>query len=127
MKLRCKAGDLAIITKEELGCEANIGRVVRVSGPILVRVSVGPTWLIAPVGGPPWRVKRAARGGGVRVVVARTVAQLQGIEHPDLWMVPLRNDSPTRHARQATEHPDSEALKSREDHRQQSLTCPSTT
>jgi hypothetical protein len=28
--LRCKEGDLAVITQEEIGCEANIGRLVYV-------------------------------------------------------------------------------------------------
>lgn len=92
MKLRCKAGDLAIITKDEPGCEANIGRMVRVSGPILERKSVGPTWLISPVAGPPWSVVEAAPWGGAVVSIARTSAQLSGIEHPDRWMVPLRDD-----------------------------------
>ena len=33
MALRCKHGDLAVIVGEYPGCEANIGRIVRVSGP----------------------------------------------------------------------------------------------
>ena len=95
MKLRCRAGDLAIIIKEELGCEANIGRLVRVSGPILERKSAGATWLISPVAGPPWSVIRAGQGGGTVVTIARATVQLSGIEHPDRWMVPLRDD-PTK-------------------------------
>ena len=95
MKRRCRAGDLAIIIKEEPGCEANIGRLVRVSGPILVRKSAGATWLISPVAGAPWSVIGAGQGGGTVVTIARTTAQLSGIEHPDRWMVPLRDD-PTK-------------------------------
>ena len=34
MTLRCKDGDLAVIVGELPGCEANIGRIVQVRGPV---------------------------------------------------------------------------------------------
>jgi len=33
MKTRCRPGDLAIITRDELGYEENIGRIVEVHDP----------------------------------------------------------------------------------------------
>jgi hypothetical protein len=90
MKLRCRAGDLAIITKEEPGCEANIGRVVRVSGPIVVREHVGATWLICPVGAVYWEAIYICATRGAVVRAGHSLEQLSNIEHPDRWMVPLR-------------------------------------
>jgi hypothetical protein len=90
MRLRCKEGDLAIIIKEEPGCEANIGRVVRVSGPIVVREHVGATWLICPAGADDWLAILMCPTRGAVVRAAHGIEQLSNIEHPDRWMVPLK-------------------------------------
>lgn len=88
MKLRCKAGDLAIVVRDEPGCEDNIGRVVQVSGPIVVRPVVGPTWLIRPIGAQRWQVYRPHLARPVET--ATTDDRLSDIEHPDGWLLPLQ-------------------------------------
>ena len=54
MQLRCKEGDLAFVVRDFEGCEANLGRLVKVRGPVISRADVGPTWLITPVTSAPW-------------------------------------------------------------------------
>lgn len=85
MSTSCKPGDLAIITREEPGCEANIGRLVRVSGPMDYDVTRPnePTWLITPVTLEPWLY--LTLGGEL----CFADYQQDGIEHPDSWMMPL--------------------------------------
>lgn len=85
---RCKPGDLAIITREEPGCEANIGRMVHVNGPLaLYRRSGQQTWLIMPVDDTePWLVSNGK--GGAYFMRYRDPT----IEHPDDWMTPIRPD-----------------------------------
>lgn len=85
MELRCREGDLALILKEEPGCESNIGRVVTVQGPILDRPEYGPTWLIEPVESEPWTVRELT---GEIWTGSITFDSL--IEHPDAWLLPLR-------------------------------------
>ena len=48
---RCRLGDVAIIIKDQPGCEANIGRIVRVCLPRKVFMSRGTVWHIVPVVG----------------------------------------------------------------------------
>lgn len=85
MQLRCAEGDLAIILKEDAGCEVNVGRIVRVRGPIVAYADVGPTWLISPLSRVPWAYR--CRDGEVREENASGVK----IEHPDAWMTPIRD------------------------------------
>jgi hypothetical protein len=88
MNTRCKPGDLAIITREEPGCESNIGRMVRVSGPMDFDVNLNfePTWLIYPVTLEPWLFLTSS--GKLRFAEFE-----QGdIEHPDSWMMPINQE-----------------------------------
>jgi hypothetical protein len=84
--LRCRDGDLALILREEPGCDVNIGRVVRVGGPLYVNPRRGPTWLIEPATGDPWTYL-AHTGDGV---ITRPITFADCIEHPDAWLFPLR-------------------------------------
>lgn len=85
MELRCREGDLALIIKEEPGCESNIGRVVTVLGPIIDRPGYGPTWLIEPVESEPWTIRTLSGEIWTGPVTFDSL-----IEHPDAWLLPLR-------------------------------------
>ena len=87
MKLRCNQGDLAWVTYDEDSCAANIGRLVRVSGPVWLSRHYGgkPTWLIFPVDRRVWSVLDG-KGGTYRVLITTK----HRIEHPDAWLWPLR-------------------------------------
>lgn len=87
MKLRCREGEMALIIKEEPGCECNIGRTVTVRGPIVDRIGHGPTWLIEPVQPEPWAVREY---GGQPVWIG-VLTSCDLIEHPDAWLLPLRS------------------------------------
>jgi len=84
MNLQCKPGDLAIITREEPGCEANIGRVVRVRGPIGIDGDARATWLITSTTPEPWIYRVTGEG------LHTDPAMPDDIEHPDAWMVPFK-------------------------------------
>ena len=86
--LRCREGDLALIIREEAGCEANIGRVVRVGGPLELNPLWGPTWLIEPVNAEPWMHVAHSRDD----VVTRPITFADRIEHSDDWLLPLHPD-----------------------------------
>jgi hypothetical protein len=86
VRLRCREGDLALIIREERGCDSNIGRVVTISGPIEVHTSHGPTWLIEPTTPEPWSYV-APSGEGV---VIQPITFADRVEHPDAWLLPLR-------------------------------------
>jgi len=88
MRLRCREGELALIIREESGCEANIGRAVCVSGPLEIDTCRGPTWLIAPATPEPW-FYLSPDGEGV---VVRPISHADRVEHPDAWLLPLRPD-----------------------------------
>jgi hypothetical protein len=85
-KLRCREGDLALIIREEPGCECNIGRVVTVHGPLENSGRYGPTWLIVPVNPERWAVYSHWRN----LVDYHHVTLEHRIEHPDNWLLPLR-------------------------------------
>lgn len=61
MNLNCKAGDLAIVISEEAGCEANIGRCVRVQY-TLRETQWGLMWHVIPEGGDPQWVCTDSKG-----------------------------------------------------------------
>jgi len=85
MSTRCKSGDLAIIAYDVPGCESNIGRVVHVRGPLAIDDRDHWTWLITPVTPEPYIVD-IPETGGFRVMEADDTQ----IEHPDVWMVPIK-------------------------------------
>jgi hypothetical protein len=87
MKRRCRAGDLALVVRDEDGCLANVGKMVRVKGPLRVnRRQRLVCWLIEPVKAEPWHWLVAATGK-TRIEVITFASR---IEHPDAWLVPLR-------------------------------------
>src|SRR3954454_764049 len=48
MSTICKDGDLAVITREEPGLEANVGRLLGVYGPVLEHPELGAVWEPVP-------------------------------------------------------------------------------
>jgi len=84
MRLRCSEGDLAIITREEPGCEANIGCVVKVHGPLRASTDRGPAWQIEPFHHSPWTF---VEDDGQ--VLCQYIDLDDGIIHPDAWMVSI--------------------------------------
>ena len=86
MKLRCKPGDLAWVTYDEDSCAANIGRLVRVKGPLVLSRQYGgkATWLIFPVDRRVWSVL-SGTGGRYGLLITTK----HRIEHPDAWLCPL--------------------------------------
>lgn len=95
-RLRCKAGDLALVIYETPECIRNVGRLVRVRGPVKFNSDLNaPCWLIEPVN----RRQRwwLDSGGYVRPVSATH----KNMEHPDPWLLPLRpQDGPQAEAEQ---------------------------
>lgn len=89
MELRCREGELALIIKEEPGCESNIGRTVTVHGPLEFCPGRGPTWLIEPVTLEPWSVCEYRDGS----VWTRPITLEHRIEHPDSWLLPIRSEN----------------------------------
>lgn len=83
MRTRCKDGDLAIIIKDEPGCEANLGRFMRVHGPKEVHAVLGPVWPTMPVTGAPVPFRNPFG----RVEPAN---RLHSIRRPDAWLLPIR-------------------------------------
>jgi hypothetical protein len=86
MGLRCRDGDLALIVNDEPGCESNIGRTVQVSGSINVNADLRlPCWLIQPIHQIPWKVFDISGK-----LVTQFVDFSHMVEHPEEWLLPLR-------------------------------------
>lgn len=98
MKLYCIPGDLAIITRDMHGCEDNLGRIVRISGPRIDRTGVGATWLIHPITQDPWTY--VDWDGQIRADT-----QPEDIEHPDTWMIPIKPEHLLEAIRDVQQHP----------------------
>jgi hypothetical protein len=84
MNLRCKPGDIAMITWDHEGCYDNIGRLVEVGGPIRIEGGV-PKWWIKPV--TPEMYKCIDVDGSV---CTESVGWKSKVVHPDSWMQPIR-------------------------------------
>jgi hypothetical protein len=83
-KARCKDGDLALVVHDIPECSDNIGRVVKVRGPLLFNRRYRKyCWLIEPVVQHLYAVER--RG----VVNKGIVLFCDSIEHPDDWLLPI--------------------------------------
>ena len=80
---RCKIGDIAIIIRDEIGCEANLGRIVRVCGPRKVDSLRGTVWRI-----------EAVSGGLLSYLddASKTIkcGKTAYIDHEDTWLLPIR-------------------------------------
>jgi len=87
MATRCKEGDMAIVTQDQPGCDGNVGRLVRVSGPLQPDRHGRPAWLIYPITLEPWLF--------IDFDGVRKFADFQhtDIEHPDIWLLPIRPDA----------------------------------
>ena len=101
MELRCREGELALIIKEEPGCECNIGRTVTVAGPIFFRLGRGPTWLIEPTTDEPWTVRNFM---GCDNWTGHINLDTR-IEHPDSWLLPIRPENESDQLTQEVEKP----------------------
>ena len=84
---RCKLGDVAIIIKDEVGCEANLGRVVTVDGPRQDDDLRGTVWIIKPVHGITITYLERDRK-------TISVGLATNIEHRDDWLLPIRPEAP---------------------------------
>jgi hypothetical protein len=84
MALRCKDGEMAIITWDYPGCLGNIGRIVEIKGPIR-EFGDGPAWRVYPVAPDPYYVIERDQ--------TRSHAPVKPgdpVYHPDAWMLPIR-------------------------------------
>lgn len=85
MHLRCKEGDLALVIHDEESCKANIGKLVRVAGPVEYNERLNQyCWLIEPVHGELWWCV-SVKG----VPYQRVVTFASEAEHPDGWLLPI--------------------------------------
>ena len=84
MNLRCKDGDIAVITWDYPDCLENIGRLVDVRGPMRVN-EAGPSRLIRPI-----TPELYALHESNHVLCRERVTWASGITHPDAWMMPVR-------------------------------------
>lgn len=85
MKYRCKPGDLALVTHDEECCKANIGRLVRIAGPIgYNRRLKKKCWLIEPVKSELWSCVSVKDKPYQRLVTFAS-----NVEHPDDWLLPI--------------------------------------
>jgi hypothetical protein len=84
MTLRCKDGDIAVITWDYPDCLENIGRLVDVRGPMRVN-EAGPSWLIRPI-----TPELYALHESNHVLCRERVTWASGITDQDAWMMPVR-------------------------------------
>jgi hypothetical protein len=112
MRLRCKPGDLALVIRDDVGYEANLGRFVRVGGPLETDRRGMKTWLIQPVDAREWAV-----GPPGAVPTYMTVRFGDLVEHPDQWLLPIRGRKTKAHStRKEAGRTDPMKMHGREDH-----------
>ena len=97
-RIRCKPGDLALVIYDTPDCVKNVGRLVRIRGPLKLNLELLlECWLIQPLSPAPYYVSELTRTR--RMVVKPT----HSIEHPDRWLLPLRPPSAGAKHRVVTE------------------------
>ena len=84
MTLRCKDGDIALVTREEPGCEFNIGKLVRVAGPVSKNKQDLSSWFIEPLERRLWWCLSP-----VGELECRMATFNCRIKHPDAWLLPI--------------------------------------
>ena len=86
MNLRCKDGDLAVIVGDFPRCEANIGRIVEVRGPMEIPSQYPlPCWKIKPIDDREWLILEDDWS-----LTREAVTRRSGIIHPDCWLLPIQ-------------------------------------
>lgn len=86
MKLRCKDGDIAIITWDYHDCLENIGRLVEVRQPLDFEDGVA-YWRIQPI-----TPELYALHERDNTLVRESVTWASCVQHPDNWMIPIQSD-----------------------------------
>ena len=84
----CKSGDIAVITWDEASVFSNIGKLVRVDGPLGYDPCYGLTWLITPIdqAGDYFFIEEQEDNA-----VKKWKLNDDNIRHSDAWMRPLEN------------------------------------
>jgi len=84
--MKCKHGDLAIIVDDFVGCEGNIGLIVRVIGPAKI-VNCMHCWQVVPMTGQPmWLLDYWD-------AYEETITDKLKAIHPDKWLRPIRGNT----------------------------------
>lgn len=106
-RLRCREGDLAIIIREEPGCEVNIGCAVIVHGPLRQNADAGPDWVIVPANNHALTFEESDGR-----IISQKIDEADRIIHPDAWLIPIT--PPTDEESRCTDNEveDAEYLKS---------------
>lgn len=87
MTTRCKSGDIAIVLRDNPGCEDNIGRLVEVCG---------PTGLTAYPGMVSWRIRQVDTNAPWKItekdgrITTEWMTWGSNVHHPDAWLKPIR-------------------------------------
>jgi len=90
MKLNCRPGDLALVIYDEPDCARNIGRFVRIKGPLARNPYYQlPCWLIHPVSSAQYYVCLDDVDAGAR---GACITGEDRIDHPDAWLMPVRSE-----------------------------------
>jgi len=88
MNLRCKPGDIAMITWDYDDCIENLGRLVEVGQSPYVQDGKW-VWRIRPIT-PELYSLQEVNGS----IARESVTWASKVEHPDSWMVPLKPQQP---------------------------------
>ena len=90
MQTRCKPGDMAVILYDEPSCLCNVGRLVKVHPSLMLNKVLNlDCWLIEPIQNGPWALSEEDG-----TVTLTPVSLADRIEHPDCWMLPIRDEQP---------------------------------
>ena len=88
MQTRCKPGDIAVILYDEPSCLLNVGRLVRIHPTLKLNPSYQlECWLIEPLDPAPWAVSKVDG-----TVYTKPIGLADEIEHPDAWMLPIKDE-----------------------------------
>lgn len=88
--LRCRDGELAVVINDTSDCQENLGRIVRVRGPVRrLKPSWMSGWRIKPLHPIPWSVTELD-GRSVKELVTWESC----VYHEDAWLMPIRPQSP---------------------------------
>lgn len=88
--LRCKDGDIAVVIKDTIDCRQNLGRIVKVRGPVRKLKQSGMIgWRIKPLHRLVWSVTELD-GRSVKELVTWKSC----IYHEDAWLMPIRPQTP---------------------------------